>query len=287
MAGALRHAKLSYGRNLRPHRCFRNCGCHVAAWEWRICSGSLLPTPAKRDHTGNGPYNLGGSPQLSKLVRTGQTLRPQPNCLLATSTARMHALWHDLAGSLRLRRREVSSWCNDGILFRRISRCQIRCLHAHAEWKQWHHKHTVATSAVTYETASNANIHKRPVLYVHGFTFPSALSVFLKLDGRSWADDIDSAGFSLWGLDFASLGGSERYPEMATDTPPPVPPLGAADDATGQVLRAVTYILEQTGTPRVAIIAHSRGCIVAGLFATQYPDLVDRLVFFGPGGAGY
>jgi len=123
---------------------------------------------------------------------------------------------------------------------------------------------------------------KRSILYAHGFTFPSALSVFWKLDGRSWADDINSAGFSLWGLDFAGLGGSERYPEMATDTPPPVPPLGAADDAAGQVLRAVTHILEQTGTPRVALIAHSRGCIVAGLFATLYPDLVDRLVFFGP-----
>ena len=69
---------------------------------------------------------------------------------------------------------------------------------------------------------------------------------------------------------------------MATDTPPPVPPLGAVDDAAGQVLRAVTYILEQAGAPRVTIIAHSRGSIVAGLFATRYPDLVDRLVFFGP-----
>ena len=84
------------------------------------------------------------------------------------------------------------------------------------------------------------------------------------------------------GIGFRKLGGSERYPEMATDTPPPVPPLGAADDATGQVLRAVTYILEQTGAQRVTIIAHSRGSIVAGLFATRYPDLVDRLVFFGP-----
>jgi pimeloyl-ACP methyl ester carboxylesterase len=132
------------------------------------------------------------------------------------------------------------------------------------------------------EQTSNISDHKRPVLYVHGFTFPSALSVFWKLDGRSWADEINSAGLSLWGLDFAGLGGSERYLEMETETPPPVPPLGAADDAAGQVLRAVTYIVGQTGAPRVSIVAHSRGSIVAGLFATRHPELVDRLVFFGP-----
>jgi pimeloyl-ACP methyl ester carboxylesterase len=132
------------------------------------------------------------------------------------------------------------------------------------------------------EQTSRASDRRRPVLYVHGFTFPSALSVFWKLDGRSWADAINSAGFSVWGLDFAGLGGSERYPEMAAETPPPVPPLGAADDAAGQVLRAVAHIVHETGAPRVSIVAHSRGAIVAGIFAARHPELVDRFVFLGP-----
>ena len=47
----------------------------------------------------------------------------------------------------------------------------------------------------------------KPVLYVHGFTFPSSTSVFWKIDGRSWADALNDAGYSVWGLDFVGSGG--------------------------------------------------------------------------------
>ncbi len=135
--------------------------------------------------------------------------------------------------------------------------------------------------AITEQSPANGD-RRRPVLYVHGFTFPSAMSVFWKLDGRSWADAMNDAGFSVWGLDFAGLGKSQRYPEMEAETPPKAAPLGAAADAAGQLLRAVEYILAQTGAERISLVAHSRGAIVAGLFATQHPALVDRLVFAGP-----
>src|SRR5262249_15629483 len=54
----------------------------------------------------------------------------------------------------------------------------------------------------------------RPVLSVHGFTFPSSLSVFWKLDGRSWADALNEAGFSVWGFDFAGYGGARGLARM-------------------------------------------------------------------------
>ena len=120
------------------------------------------------------------------------------------------------------------------------------------------------------------------VLYVHGFSFPSSLSVFWKLDGRSWADALNEAGFSVWGFDFAGYGGSERYPEMETATQHLGPPIGGAQDAVEQIARVVSYILEQTKAPRISIVAHSIGSIPAGLFATQHPELIDRIVFFGP-----
>jgi len=129
MAGALRHAKLSYGRNLRPHRCFRNCGCHVAAWEWRICSGSLLPTPAKRDHTGNGPYYRGGSPQLSKLVRTAAkryglnrtvcSRLPPPECMLCGMTSPEVCVSEDV----RFRRGAMTESSSGGFLDVRYGVC--------------------------------------------------------------------------------------------------------------------------------------------------------------------
>jgi pimeloyl-ACP methyl ester carboxylesterase len=121
-----------------------------------------------------------------------------------------------------------------------------------------------------------------PVLYVHGFTFPSALSVFWKFDGRSWADALNEAGFSAWGFDLAGYGGSERYPDMEAAKPGSGPPLGAPEDAAEQIARVITCILKQTRAPRVSIVAHSIGTIPAGVFATRHPELVERLVFFGP-----
>src|SRR5665213_690502 len=68
----------------------------------------------------------------------------------------------------------------------------------------------------------------RPVLYVHGATFPSACSISFKFGGVSWADELNRAGFAAWSLDFAGYGRSARYPEMAADAPPPGEPLGRA-----------------------------------------------------------
>ena len=53
----------------------------------------------------------------------------------------------------------------------------------------------------------------RVVLYVHGGTFPSGLSIAHRFDGRSWADELAAAGFDVWGLDFHGFGRlSDPYP---------------------------------------------------------------------------
>ncbi len=68
------------------------------------------------------------------------------------------------------------------------------------------------------------------VLYVHGATFSSALSIAHRFDGRSWRDVLCAAGFTVWGLDFQGFGGSDRYPEM--DAPADAHgPLCRTDDA--------------------------------------------------------
>lgn len=120
-------------------------------------------------------------------------------------------------------------------------------------------------------------LRARPVLYVHGSTFPSALSVMFKFGGRSWADDLNDAGFDVFGLDFAGYGGSGRYPDT-----PGKEARGGADEAAEQIERAVRFIMKETGARRVSIIAHSWGTVAAGRFAGVHPELVDKLVFFGP-----
>ncbi|MEM7351463.1 MAG: alpha/beta fold hydrolase, partial [Acidobacteriota bacterium] len=119
------------------------------------------------------------------------------------------------------------------------------------------------------------------VLYIHGATFPSALSVAFEFDGYSWMDDLSAAGFSVWALDFAGYGGSDRYSlssqPSATETIP-----GRSEAAADQIDRAVGWILDYTGAARISLVAHSWGTIVAGRYAGENPDRIDRLVLFGP-----
>jgi len=133
-----------------------------------------------------------------------------------------------------------------------------------------------------FEQMAGTADRKRPVLYIHGATFPAENSIFFRFGGASWADALNAAGFSVWGLDFAGFGRSESYPEMAADKTPAGEPLGRAPDAAPQIERAVRAIIAETGAANVSIIAHSWGTMAAGHFAGGHPDLVDRLVLFGP-----
>lgn len=122
----------------------------------------------------------------------------------------------------------------------------------------------------------------RVLLYVHGGTFPSALSIAHRFDGRSWRDELCAAGFHVWALDFHGFGRlSDPYPEMERSAAA-APPLGRAEDASRQLEHAARFICARHAAPRLSIIAHSWGTIVAGRFAGRCPELVDRLVFFGP-----
>ena len=129
--------------------------------------------------------------------------------------------------------------------------------------------------------ASSAGSTPRIVLYVHGGSFPSALSIAHRFDGRSWRDELVDAGFHVWGLDFQGFGGSDRYRQM--NEPAELNPvLGRAEEASQQVERAARFICEHLGVRAISIIAHSWGTIAAGRLAGRCPDLIERLVFFGP-----
>jgi pimeloyl-ACP methyl ester carboxylesterase len=122
---------------------------------------------------------------------------------------------------------------------------------------------------------------RRAVLYVHGATFPSALSIAHRFDGRSWRDALGDAGFDVWGLDLYGFGHSDRYPEM--DRPAAESPaLCVADDAAQQVEAAVHFILAHQNIGSISLIAHSWGSMPASLVAGEHPALVDRLVLFAP-----
>ena len=121
---------------------------------------------------------------------------------------------------------------------------------------------------------------KGVALYVHGATFPSALSIAHRFDGRSWRDELCAAGFHVWGFDFHGYGHSDPYPAMY-EPPDGHQPLCSAGDASGQLEQAARFICRHHAIDRVSVLAHSWGTIVTGRFAARCPELVERLVLFG------
>ncbi len=119
----------------------------------------------------------------------------------------------------------------------------------------------------------------RPVLYVHGATFPVSLAFTFPFDGSSWADHLARNGFWPWGLDFAGYGASQIDWDAVAS---PNEPFGRSQDGARQIEAACRHIVERTGARTIDVIAHSWGTIPACLFATQRPALVGRLVLFGP-----
>lgn len=119
------------------------------------------------------------------------------------------------------------------------------------------------------------------LVYVHGATFPSALSVAYRFAGQSWMDDLQQRGFDVRSFDFAGYGGSDR-PASLSGAASGLPPAGRAAESTVQLARVVDHVLRVTGQRRVSLIAHSWGSIVAGRYASLRPERVKRLVLFGP-----
>ncbi|PRC91067.1 alpha/beta hydrolase [Solimicrobium silvestre] len=131
------------------------------------------------------------------------------------------------------------------------------------------------------QVIANSSHSSHIVLYVHGASFPSALSIAHRFDGHSWRDELNAAGFDVWGLDFQGFGFSDRYPEM--DAPAKLnPALCNTADATEQLHCCVQFILSHHAASRLSIIAHSWGSIPTCRLASIYPTLIDRLVLFGP-----
>jgi pimeloyl-ACP methyl ester carboxylesterase len=122
----------------------------------------------------------------------------------------------------------------------------------------------------------------KPVLYIHGATFPSALSVGYRFaDGKAWEDSLHAAGFDVWALDFEGFGGSARPAAfgMAADASPI--PLRSLD-AAQQIARAVQFVRAQTGKDRISMIAHSWGGVPAARYAGDHASTLDKLVLFAP-----
>lgn len=116
-----------------------------------------------------------------------------------------------------------------------------------------------------------------PVLFLHGSSFPSALSFGFEMNDLSWMKNLSENGYDVYALDFLGYGNSDRYPEMKIKSSKIV---GRAADVYLDVQKTVDYILEKTGKTKIYLIGHSWGGSVAALYASTIPNKVEKLVLF-------
>jgi len=119
------------------------------------------------------------------------------------------------------------------------------------------------------------------VLFVHGATFPSETSFDLELDGTSWMDYIARRGYDTYLVDVRGYGKSTRPAEMnepASENPPLVRTETAAQDYSA----AVDFILKRRNVSKLNVLGWSWGTSIAGLYASQNSEKVNRLVLYAP-----
>ena len=117
------------------------------------------------------------------------------------------------------------------------------------------------------------------ILFLHGSSFPSALSFGFKMNNYSMIDSMSDNGYEVYALDFLGYGNSDRYKEMETNLVNSKP-LGTAVNVYKDVDKAVDFIIKKTGKSKIYLVGHSWGGSVATLYASQFPDKVSKLVLF-------
>jgi pimeloyl-ACP methyl ester carboxylesterase len=135
-------------------------------------------------------------------------------------------------------------------------------------------RHASATSPATQAA--------RPVvLILHGAGAPVAGNPDFVLGDHSLMTSLAEKGLDVWALDYYGFGESDRYPEMS-EAADAHPPLGRAEECADQVDAVTAFLKRDRHSGRIMLIGDSGGSLVAGVFATRRPDLVSRLVLFGP-----
>lgn len=126
--------------------------------------------------------------------------------------------------------------------------------------------------------AGRLNCSGPVVLFLHPFGVPAAAA--FDVPGYSWMDYVAERGYDAFALDIRGFGRSSRPAEMGRPATESAPVVRAADGVR-DVDAAVNYIRRICVTDRVNVVGWSWGAVVAGMYAAEHPNRVDRLVLYG------
>ncbi|SFW98425.1 Pimeloyl-ACP methyl ester carboxylesterase [Thermoactinomyces sp. DSM 45891] len=119
---------------------------------------------------------------------------------------------------------------------------------------------------------------KEAVLFLEPFSVPTAKA--FDVPGYSWMDDLASKGYDTWAMDFRGFGGSTRPKEM-NQPPNQNKPVVTHTEAIKDLAATVEHIKKTQKVEKVSIVGWSWGAVVAGEYAAQKPENVNKLVLYG------
>ncbi|KZE46689.1 hydrolase [Brevibacillus parabrevis] len=119
---------------------------------------------------------------------------------------------------------------------------------------------------------------KEVVLFLEPFSVPTAQA--FDVPGFSWMEEYAKQGYDTWAMDFRGFGHSTRPVEM--DKPPVAnAPVVRASEAVQDLQAVVDYIKKTRNVDKVNIVGWSWGGVVAGMYATEHSNDIEKLVLYG------
>jgi pimeloyl-ACP methyl ester carboxylesterase len=122
---------------------------------------------------------------------------------------------------------------------------------------------------------------KGAIVFMHGAGSGSSAIWDIRFRDYSVMRYFACAGFDTYAVDVHGFGGASM-PAAMKEATEKNPPLIRAADVQADLQTAIDFAAITSKQEKVDLVAWSWGCVVSGLFTTQNPDRIRRLVLFAP-----